>query len=41
MIPVIFESDNCNVGEIANIKIASYNRNNLFGFHKTSRVKAA
>ena len=41
MTPVIFESDNCNVGEIINVKIASHNRNNLFGFHKASRIKAA
>jgi len=41
MVPVIFESDNCNSGELVNIKITSCNRKNLFGFHKANKVKAA
>ncbi len=41
MTPVIFESDNCNAGELVNVKITSFNRNNLFGFHKKSKMKAA
>ena len=41
MTPVIFESDNCTPGELTNVKITSFNRNNLFGFHKTNKVKAA
>ena len=41
MTPVIFESDNCKPGELANVKITSFNRNNLFGFYKTNKVKAA
>jgi len=41
MTPVIFESDNCTPGELINVKITSFNRNNLFGFHKTNKVKAA
>ena len=41
MTPVIFESDNCKHGELVNVKITSFNQNNLFGFHKTNKVKAA
>tara|TARA_B100001123_G_C14410665_1_gene670626 strand:- start:3 stop:512 length:510 start_codon:yes stop_codon:yes gene_type:complete len=41
MTPVIFESDNCKPGELVNVKITSFNRNNLFGFHKMNKVKAA
>ena len=41
MTPVIFESDNCKRGELVNVKITSFNQNNLFGFHKTNKVKAA
>ena len=41
MTPVIFESDNCNNGEVVKVKIVSYNRNNLFGFHKISRNERA
>ena len=41
MTPVIFEADNCSLGELVNIKITSCNQNNLFGFHKASKVKAA
>ena len=41
MTPVIFESDNCKLGELVNVKITSFNHSNLFGFHKISKVKAA
>ena len=42
MTPVIFQSDNCKSGEIVNVKITSFNRNNLFGIHKiNSNEKAA
>ena len=41
MIPVIFDSDNCKPGELVKVKITSFNQNNLFGFHKTNKVKAA
>ena len=41
MTPVIFESDNCKPGELVNVKITSFNQNNLFGFHKANKVKAA
>ena len=39
MTPVIFESDNCNPGELINVKITSFNQNNLFGFHDTNTNK--
>ena len=41
MAPVIIDSDNCKPGEIIQVKITSFNRKNLFGFCKTSKVKAA
>ena len=43
MTPVIFESDNCNPGELINVKITSFNQNNLFGFHdaNTNKEKVA
>jgi len=41
MTPVIFESDNCKLGELLDVKITSFNQKNLFGFHKTSKVEAA
>jgi len=41
MIPVIFESDKDKLGELINVKITSCNQNNLFGFHKNNKVKAA
>ena len=41
MTPVIFDSNNCNPGELINVKITSFNQNNLFGFHKTNKVQAA
>ena len=41
MLPVIFEGDKCNPGELVNIKITSFNQKNLFGVYKYNRVKAA
>jgi len=41
MIPVIFESDKDKLGELINVKITSCNQNNLLGFHKNNKVKAA
>jgi len=41
MTPVIFETDNCKIGELANVKIISFNKKNLFGIYKTNKVKAA
>ena len=41
MTPVIFESDNCKSGELINVKISSFNRNNLFGIHPSHKFKAA
>ena len=41
MNPVIFESDHCNPGDLVNIKITSISKNNLFGFHKYNKTKAA
>ena len=42
MTPVIFESDNCKNGDTINVRITSFNSNNLFGTHKiNSNEKAA
>jgi len=41
MTPVIFESVNCKNGEIVNIKITSFNKNNLFGIHKINNNEKA
>ena len=41
MTPVIFKSDNCKAGELANIKITSFNQKNLFGISKNNKEKAA
>jgi len=41
MIPVIFESDGHNPGELVNVKITSVNQNNLFGIHHNNKVRAA
>ena len=41
MTPVIFEADHCKIGELANVKITSFNQKNLFGIYKTNKVKAA
>ena len=39
--PVIFESDKCKPGELVNVKISHFNQNNLFGFYKKNKIKAA
>ena len=41
MTPVIFQSNNCKPGELGNVKITSFNQNNLFGFHNYTKVRAA
>ena len=41
MTPVIFKTDTCKVGELANVKITSFNQKNLFGIYKTNKMKAA
>ena len=41
MTPVIFQSDNCKNGEIVNVKITSFNRNNLFGLHTINKKEKA
>jgi len=41
MTPVIFETDDCKIGELANVKITSFNQKNLFGIYKTNKVQAA
>jgi len=41
MTPVIFESNNCKLGELVSVKIISFNQKNLFGFHQTNKIKAA
>jgi len=41
MMPVKFESDECNPGEVVRVKITSFNQNCLFGFHKNNKQKAA
>tara|TARA_B100001123_G_scaffold423884_1_gene534589 strand:- start:3030 stop:4319 length:1290 start_codon:yes stop_codon:yes gene_type:complete len=41
MTPVIFDADNCKIGELINVKITSSNQKNLFGIYKSNRIKAA
>jgi len=41
MTPVIFEANNCNHGEVAKVKITSYNQKNLFGVYEKNTVKEA
>jgi len=41
MTPVIFESDNCKIGDLVNVKIMYFNKKNLFGIYKVNKVKAA
>ena len=41
MIPVICNSNGCTIGEIINVEINSFNKKNLFGFHKLDKEKAA
>ena len=41
MTPVIFEANNCKSGDQIDVKINSYNRNNLFGFNKVNKIQVA
>ena len=41
MNPVIFESTGCQPGELVNVKITSFNQNNLIGLHNNEKDKAA
>ena len=41
MTPVLFEGNDYKPGDLVNVKIQSYNKNNLFGFCKINKVKAA
>ena len=41
MTPVKFESNNCKIGDILDIKIKSFNKNTLFGEKKINKIKAA
>ena len=41
MTPVIFHSNDCTIGEIIDVEINSFNKKNLFGFHKLNKEKAA
>jgi len=41
MTPVIFDTNNCKIGELVNVKITSFNQKNLFGIYMTDKVKAA
>ena len=38
MIPVIFEANNCKPGDFVEVKINSFNRNNLFGFFNKNKA---
>ena len=38
---VFFDSNECNIGEIIDVEINSFNKKNLFGFHKLNKKKAA
>ncbi len=38
---VKFESANCKPGDLVNVKITSYNKNSLFGFHEKNKIEAA
>ena len=41
MTPVIFKTNDCKVGSLANVRITSFNQKNLFGIYKTNKMKAA
>ena len=41
MTPVIIESNHCKPGDLINVRITSFNKNNLFGFHTNKKEKAA
>jgi len=41
MTPVIFEADDCSIGDLISVKITSFNQKNLFGIYKNNKTKAA
>ena len=41
MTPVIFDSEGCKPGQLVNVKITSFNQNNLFGIHYQNRKEKA
>jgi tRNA-2-methylthio-N6-dimethylallyladenosine synthase len=41
MTPVIFQSNNCKLGELVNVKITFFSQNNLFGVHYRNKAQAA
>ena len=41
MMPVIFHSENCQPGDVINVRINSYNKKNLFGVHSINKIRAA
>ena len=41
MTPVIFESNDCKIGELVDVKIKSFNQNSLFGYFEKNKAKAA
>ena len=41
MTPVKFKSNNCNPGELVNVKITSFNQSSLFGTYQYNKVEAA
>ena len=41
MTPVIFQNDNCKVGDLTKVKITSFNQKNLFGIYKNNNEEAA
>ena len=38
---VFFDSNECTIGEIIDVEINSFNKKNLFGFHKLNKEQAA
>tara|TARA_Y100000590_G_scaffold14593_1_gene17562 strand:+ start:4286 stop:5575 length:1290 start_codon:yes stop_codon:yes gene_type:complete len=41
MTPVIFQANECKIGELVSVEITSLNKKNLFGIYKNNNVKAA
>jgi tRNA-2-methylthio-N6-dimethylallyladenosine synthase len=41
MTPVKFESKNCKLGDLVDVKITSFNQNSLFGSHANNKIEAA
>ena len=41
MTPVIFQNDNCKVGDLTKVKITAFNQKNLFGVYKNNSEEAA